>query len=125
MRMWSGGVVTNGAGGVAPKNDVSEREARLGDHLARLNPQFGQGHWSRLVGRAILADPQGHIDALVVAGVLEREGSYSVFYRVVQPEPPHEHLWYVVYGHISEVELLCGCGEKRRVPNELPIEVPS
>lgn len=45
---------------------------------------------ARRVARVIIADPQGHIDALVEAGVLEKRiwATPVMCYMVVQPKPP-------------------------------------
>jgi hypothetical protein len=115
----------------------------LADHLEAMREGRGMGRASDYIAEAIIADPQWHIDALVAAGVLRPartvsvggSGSISVTwpnaYEVAPPKPPHVHSWRVVaMGREFQmtVELICNtgdCGERRRVPNRLPIEVPA
>lgn len=111
-----------------------ETVLRLGKHLRDLwrehiPPEVGEFDQAK----HILADPQGHIDALVEAGVLERLGTWGAepsgrhitAYGVVQP---HVHDWRVIgptqADSVSQVLVGCGCGNKHWVLNRLPIEVP-
>jgi hypothetical protein len=107
----------------------------LARHLSRLwgkHPSMGEA-W--LQADSILADPQAHFDALVEAGAAVKcvgcrwpDGTLvPTVYRVVQPEPPHEHTWRVreTSGPRAVVVVLaCECGYTTRVPNELPIRDP-
>lgn len=79
-----------------------------------------------------VSDPQAHINALVEAGVLERDpesldygmGNMRRRYTVVQP---HKHEWHVAVDQPvrnDSVIVDCDCGDWRRVPNRLPIQVP-
>lgn len=81
----------------------------------------------------ILADPQGHIDALVEAGVLEAWAPKNGVqpYAVVAP---HVHEWQVTNAMpgdaLGRCEIACATCPPNVltncvVPNRLPIEVPS
>ena len=94
-------------------NDVTQLD-RLAPHLRSLctGAQQRAGHaWAIANSQAqsILADPQGHIDALVEAGVLMIESCTmkkgSEKYRVLQPEPPHVHEWEI-YCFSSDWDLM-------------------
>lgn len=74
-------------------------------------------------------NPQGHVDWLVKTGVLRCDDHLRRFYRVVEPEPPHVHDWYVgaVSSSKDHITLACRdpqCFQGAYIPNRLPIEVP-
>lgn len=111
----------------------------LYQHLVALvDPNRDKMSPESIIANLVIADPQGHVDVLVAAGLLERVGAESdvlvggrAAYQVVVPEPPHEHEWRVtgmVPGYPlagSEVRVACfGCDLVRSVANHLPIEVP-
>lgn len=92
--------------------------------------------WFRSQAQAILYDPQLHVEALVAAGVLERNfhwgGSLEMThpshrnYRVRPPKPPHKHGWFCIdIPQPSELQIACACGESRVVLNQIPIEAPN
>lgn len=99
-----------------------ETRARLYGHMADLGGN--QPYDAMNQAKAILADPQPHIDALVEAGVLERtengwwsEGPPPIgdqpAYRVL---PPHVHDWRVAkivdgeWGKRATADLRCAAG---------------
>ena len=89
------------------------------------------GEIERAQAASILADPQAHFDALVEAGVAERDHLCGEVYRIVGPEPPpHEHHWRVIgptQADRSDTVLIgCrGCSLRHWVENELPLQIPS
>lgn len=122
---------------------MNENRHRLHMHLGQIG--FGtDAAWSvETQASTILANPQAHIDALVEAGVLERDeawvpvpgrtiNEFQVRYRVVRSKPPHVHDWRVNVRPMIEpstgmVSLVCtdtDCTVRWEVPNRLPIEVP-
>ena len=109
-----------------------ERANELGQHLRDHLRETMPRQFAEDTVRAILADPQAHVDALVAAGVLEKEPfmvNNHQAYRVVQPEPPHVHKWTVAkieeYHTGNLLIIICECGDWKRVQNEVPIEVES
>lgn len=117
--------------GINEGGDVNEQERirKLADHLRPMG--YSKGSWSISdVASGILADPQGHVDALVAAGVLEAwPGTIggSTPFTVVQPQPPHVHDWRVDHMRPAGTLLVrcTGCPERRVVSAQLPIEVPT
>lgn len=101
--------------------EIGEQVRVLVEHLVHFSGYPGVSDWT---AKGIIGDPQAHIDALVAAGVL-KVGFTRDSYHVVQLEPPHVHDWRVRGYFTTGVDLRCECGETRRVPNRLPIEVPS
>lgn len=107
------------------------QQAALTAYLRYLEPPVNR-YWTDHVAETIAADPQAHIDALVEAGVLEKQPDAFIdplikgpAYVVVQP---HKHEWQVRVWTGSRrpttLDVECDCGESRLVPNRLPIEVP-
>ena len=107
----------------------TQQAFRLETHLRSLVTHYG--NLPEQAAARILADPQGHVDALVEAGVLRLE-NHTTLYTVIQPKPAHQHEWRVamdvdnVNAHVSTtVRLICHeCHATHDVTNRLPIESP-
>jgi hypothetical protein len=86
----------------------------------------------------ILKDPDGHLSALVEAGLLERVPGYDPkngWYRVLPPKPPHVHDFYISNTGMRDFPemdegrpcllITCrGCNAQFYAPNRFPIEIP-
>ena len=93
----------------------TQQAFRLETYLRSLVTHYG--NLPEQMAARILADPQGHVDALVEAGVLRLE-NHTTLYTVIQPKPPHEHRWEVETASESSVMLVCvalGCERLHRV----------
>jgi hypothetical protein len=99
------------------------------DHLADLYARPSRSGLRSVdnLADAILADPQAHIDALVEAGVLRASNTdrpEAAYYEVVAP---HVHEWRVSFDAPpvpDMIDIRCGCGRIRSIPNRLPIKAP-